>query len=71
VDRDGVFHIYGNDQRRGFDVYRVDLTGGAENATTSGRDGWLTPEELEVRVGALPAVDLTDADVFRCLLPPA
>jgi hypothetical protein len=71
VDRDGVFHIYGNDQRRGFDAYRVDLTGGAENATTDGRDGWLTPEELEERVAALPAVDLTQvaADPFRCLLP--
>ncbi|WP_052667388.1 LVIVD repeat-containing protein [Nitriliruptor alkaliphilus] len=69
VDRDGVFHIYGNDQRRGFDAYEVDLSGGAENATTDGRDGWLTPEELELRVASLPAVDVTQADLFRCMLP--
>jgi hypothetical protein len=69
VDRDGVFHIYGNDQRRGFDAYEVDLTGGAENATTADRDAWLTPAELEAEVGTLPAVELDDLDPFRCLLP--
>ncbi|MEX1177601.1 MAG: hypothetical protein WEB09_03985 [Nitriliruptor sp.] len=69
VDRDGVFHIYGNDQRRGFDAYRVDLTGGAEQATTAGDDEWLTPAELEARVASLPAIDPTELDPFRCLLP--
>jgi hypothetical protein len=70
VDRDGVFHIYGNDQRRGFDVYQVDLTGGAENAETAARDGWLTPEELETLVASLPAVEQPDRDPFTCLIRP-
>jgi hypothetical protein len=69
VDRDGVFHIYGNDQRRGFDAYRVDLTGGAENTVASLYDEWLTPDEHAARVASLPEVDETELDPFRCLLP--
>lgn len=44
VDRDGVFHMYGNDQARGFDVYKVDLSGSGATEGT-GNDAWMSPAE--------------------------
>ncbi|MBW3659945.1 MAG: hypothetical protein KY457_15000, partial [Actinobacteria bacterium] len=52
VDRDGTFYIYGNDQRRGMDVYKVDLGlapvgAGTATAQATGRDAWLSPVEAD------------------------
>jgi hypothetical protein len=52
VDRDGTFHIYGNDQRRGMDIYEVTLdlppVGEASAlAVGTGRDAWLSPAEAD------------------------
>jgi hypothetical protein len=70
VDRDGVFHIYGNDQARGFDVYEVDLSGDAAASTST--DQWLSPEQA---LAALPEASvspeqLRERGAFSCLLPP-
>jgi hypothetical protein len=63
VDRDGVFHMYGNDQVRGMDVYRVDLTGGAEQAAT-GRDIWMDA----TAAAALPVAQVPSDYRMYCLL---
>ena len=39
ASRDG-FYLYGNDHRRGFDVYRYEPA-----ATATGRDTWRSPEQ--------------------------
>jgi hypothetical protein len=67
VSRDEPFYIYGNDQARGFDVYRVDLTDGSAVSTTAGE--WLTPAQILARVQANPlsTADLLD-NALRCKL---
>ncbi len=45
VDRDGVFDIYGNDQNRGMDVYRIDLSGAPAASTLAAGKQWYTPAE--------------------------
>ncbi|MBW3620466.1 MAG: hypothetical protein KY461_09490 [Actinobacteria bacterium] len=52
VDRNGTFHIYGNDQIRGLDVYEVTLaldpvTDPAALSVGTGRDAWLSPLEAD------------------------
>lgn len=69
VDRDGVFHIYGNDQARGFDVYEVDLSDPA--ATSANAGAWMTPAEIEAVVAELPDPDPDQLRQFSCLLPPS
>ncbi len=69
VDRDGVFHMYGNDQTRGFDVYEVDLSDPATASSTPG--AWMTPAEIAAAAAELPPFDPTDASAFSCLLPPS
>lgn len=69
VDRDGVFHVYGNDQTRGFDVYEVDLSDPATASSTPG--AWMTPEAIAAAAAELPPFDPTDASAFSCLLPPS
>jgi hypothetical protein len=67
VSRDGPFHIYGNDQARGFDVYRVDLTDEAAASTSAGE--WLTPAEALARARAFPvSTDELFASALRCKL---
>jgi hypothetical protein len=66
VDRDGVFHIYGNDTRRGFDTYRVDLSDGTQRSATPGQ--WLSPAQHALAVAAAPKLELTDLG-FSCILP--
>ncbi|MEX0836619.1 MAG: hypothetical protein WD010_11035 [Nitriliruptor sp.] len=70
VDRDGVFHIFGNDQRRGFDAYRVDLSEGTDAAADAGTPGrWFSPAEFDELAAILPTVDPSELGPFRCLLP--
>ena len=66
VDRDGVFYMYGNDQRRGMDVYEVDLRDGEAAESATGGGTWMTPQEALAFARAHP-VDLTDYTPF-CLL---
>lgn len=68
VDRDGVFHIYSNDQARGMDVFEVDLSGAAPPAASGQLPGgeWLTPDQALGRAMSNP-VDLTTYTP-RCLL---
>lgn len=65
VSRDDPFYIYGNDQVRGFDVYRVDLTDPAAASPDVGQ--WLTPAQALQRAANLP----TAPTAYRttCLLP--
>jgi hypothetical protein len=65
VSRDEPFYIFGNDQARGFDVYRVDLSGG-ETSTSAGE--WLTPQQILTRMQNLPELDDPFADALRCKL---
>ncbi|MDX1657887.1 MAG: hypothetical protein R3343_03615 [Nitriliruptorales bacterium] len=67
VDRDGTFHLYGNDQRRGMDIYEVDLSAAADVAAAAVPTGtWMTPAEALTFARANP-VDLTDYTPY-CLL---
>lgn len=67
VSRDAPFYIYGNDQVRGFDVYRVDLTDPAAVSAEGGQ--WLTPGQALAKTLAGPAVP---ADYqTTCMLPSA
>jgi hypothetical protein len=67
VSRDEPFYIFGNDQARGFDVYRVDLTDPADASTTQGE--WLGPAEILARTQAFPlsTSELLDR-ALRCKL---
>ena len=56
VDRDGVFYAYGNDQNRGFDVYKVDLTSPSAASTNPGI--WLSPAEALEMSESLPDTPL-------------
>ena len=51
VDRDGVFYGYGNDQNRGFDIYKVDLSSSAGQSASPGV--WLSPAEALAMTEAL------------------
>jgi hypothetical protein len=68
ADRKG-FHLYGNDHRRGFDVYK--WTPGAAGATTSaGR--WFSPEQALQRMTGLRRSAAAAGGLqrgFVCLLP--
>jgi hypothetical protein len=67
VSRDEPFYLYGNDQARGFDVYRVDLTDEAAASTNAGE--WLTPAETLARARAFPvSSDTLFASALRCKL---
>jgi hypothetical protein len=67
VSRDEPFHVYGNDQARGFDVYRVDLTDPATVSTDPGE--WLTPQEALARALESPVSDEELAEnALRCKL---
>jgi len=67
IDRKtGDFYLYGNDIRRGFDIYAYD--GGGKRSEKGGR--WMTPAQAEARAASLPQVELTEDTAFRCLLPP-
>jgi hypothetical protein len=67
VSRDEPFYIYGNDQARGFDVYRVDLTDASAASTRSGE--WLTPEQILARTLATPvSPDVLLESALRCKL---
>jgi hypothetical protein len=67
VSRDEPFHIYGNDQARGFDVYRVDLTDPATVSATPGE--WLTADQILARAAAFPvSTDQLLEDALRCKL---
>jgi hypothetical protein len=63
VDRDG-FYLYGNDQARGFDVYRYEPVEGA--ATSAGQ--WLTPTQIATKAAATPTVALSAETAPYCLL---
>jgi hypothetical protein len=67
VSRDEPFYVYGNDQARGFDVYRVDLTDPADASTSQGE--WLGPAEILARTQAFPlsTSELLDR-ALRCKL---
>jgi hypothetical protein len=67
VSRDEPFYIYGNDQARGFDVYRVDLTDDSAASTRSGE--WLTPQQILERTLATPvSPDVLLENALRCKL---
>ena len=69
VSRDEPFHIYGNDLRRGLDVYRVDLS---RSVPGSGLDQWLSAEQARLRLPtALPTPGELAEVGLRCKLPPA
>ena len=69
ASRDG-FYMYGNDQQRGFDVYRYQPTA----ATTASADAaaasqWLTPAEASARSAAAPKpTGFTKDNAPYCLL---
>lgn len=63
VSRDG-FYLYGNDQDRGFDVYRYEPTGSTAQATGQ----WLTPAQVQARSLAAPKVELSAETAPYCLL---
>jgi hypothetical protein len=63
--RTGDFHLYGNDIRRGLDIYR--FQGAGKPSKAKGR--WMTPAQAEARALTLPRVALTPDTAFRCLLP--
>jgi hypothetical protein len=67
VSRDEPFYLYGNDQARGFDVYRVDLSEPAGPASHGGE--WLTPAQILARAQRAPLStdDLLD-NALRCKL---
>jgi hypothetical protein len=65
IERDGDFYLYGNDQRRGLDVYRFDAQAGR-----TGRTGrFLTAEQAAVELAGSKASpeELRDYRMF-CLL---
>jgi hypothetical protein len=67
VSRDVPFYIYGNDQARGFDVYRVDLRDPAAASGTPGE--WLRPAEVLARRQAAPVDPTALLDgALRCKL---
>jgi hypothetical protein len=63
VSRKG-FYLYGNDQDRGFDVYRYQPDAAAE--TPAGQ--WLTPAQLTARTAGVPKAQLTKENAPYCLL---
>jgi hypothetical protein len=64
VDRDGEFFIFGNDQNRGLDVYRVDLSVPA----ASGTDVWL---DAATAAATLPQTEVRAEYTPYCLLDAA
>ena len=69
VSRDG-FYLYGNDQARGFDVYRYAPTVASTVTANAAADGqWLTPAEVAARSAASPKpTALTKDNAPYCLL---
>ena len=64
IAADGSFHLYGNDIKRGFDVYRFD---GAEDPSVPvGR--MMTPGQAAVSLGALNREKLSVDNPLACLL---
>jgi hypothetical protein len=61
----GDFHLYGNDQNRGLDVYRFD--GEGQEATSQGT--WMTPLEALALAQSRPQVEVTADNALLCLLP--
>ena len=61
VDRDGEFYMYGNDQNRGLDVYKVDLSKPAGNAG----DVWL---DAATAAATLPKAQVSAEYSPYCLL---
>jgi hypothetical protein len=64
VSRDG-FYLYGNDQARGFDVYRYEP---ADSATGTASGQWLTPAQITAKTAANPAPALSAETAPYCLL---
>ena len=63
------FYLYGNDQNRGFDVYRYAPTA-TSKAAAAGNSLWLTPAEVAARSAASPKpASLTKNNSPFCLLP--
>jgi hypothetical protein len=66
VSRDG-FYLYGNDQDRGFDVYRYEPSDSA-GATATAAGQWLTPAQIAAKTAANPAPALSAETAPYCLL---
>ena len=60
------FYLYGNDQQRGFDVYRYTPVKNAAALPTGGQ--WLTPAELAAASGSAEGFTLTKDNAPYCLL---
>ena len=72
VSTDEAFHVFSNDQTRGFEVYRFDPSKGAVAAEgTAERGSWVTPGEALERFEALKLSLATDDEtlLFSCRLP--
>jgi len=65
IEDDGSFHMYGNDIKRGFDVYR--FTGAEDRSVPTGT--MMTPEQAAVQLGALDRPKLSADNPLFCLLP--
>ena len=65
IEKDGSFHMYGNDIKRGFDVYR--FTGAEDESVPAGT--MLTPVQAATRLGALNRPKLSADNRLFCLLP--
>jgi hypothetical protein len=63
--RTGDFYLYGNDIRRGLDVYRFE--GEGRPSQSPGR--WRTPEQARAQAAARPKVATTATNTLYCLLP--